>query len=122
MLVPPGCPNPPNLTVHAPDATLKTPVAARGCGLAELRVHHLAVLRQHVIEEHLVGPLREQLLVAEDAVVLERPIGGMIHQVEVPRAGVTGFEREAQPLLTLAQCLFGPLTFGDVTGKVNTPG
>lgn len=62
------------------------------------------------------------MLVAEDAVVLKRPIGGMVHKVEVPRAGVAGFEREAQPLFTLAQCLFDLLTFGNVAGNVNTSG
>jgi hypothetical protein len=115
-----GRPNPPNLTIHAPDTALEIPIGVRGHGFLELRVHHLAVLGEHVLDKHLVGPLREELLVAEDTVMLEGPVGGMIYQVEIPGTGVAGFKREAQQLFTFAQCLFGPLSLFNITSNMNT--
>ena len=100
-----GGPDPPDLAVGTSDAALETPVALRGGGLPELGIHRRAVFRQHVFEEHLVGPLREQFLVAEDAVVFQRAKSSVIHQIEVPRAGMAGFQGEPQPLLALAQRL-----------------
>ena len=109
-----GGPYPADLTIHTPDAALEAPVAAGGRRRAKLRIHRRAVLREHVFQEHLVGPLREQLLVAENAVVFQRPIGGVIHQIEVPRAGVAGFQRKAQAVLARVHRRLGFLDVLDV--------
>ena len=56
-----------------------------------------------MIKKHLVGPAGEQFPIAEDAIVFERAVGGVICQIEVPPTCVAGFQGEAQPLLALAQ-------------------
>ncbi len=98
-----GGPNPPDLAVGPSDAALETPVALRRGGLTERRIHRRAVFRQHMLEEHFVGPLREQFLVAKDAVVFQRTKGSVIDQIEVPCPGMAGFQGEPQPLLALPQ-------------------
>ena len=96
-----GGPNPADLSVGAPDAALEIPVALGCGGPAELRVHLRTVFRQHVLQEHFVGPLRKQFRIAKDAVVFERAKGGMIHDIEVPCAGMAGLEGKPQPVFVL---------------------
>ena len=67
-----------------------------------------------MFEKHFVSPLRQPLLVAENAVVLDRAVCGVIHQIEFPPARVAHVQRKVQPLLALPQRRLGPLPFGDV--------
>ena len=114
QIMPPRCPNPTNLLVTANDLALKVPIATRRHGLAEFPVHEVSVLRQYVFQEHLVGPLRQQRFVAEDAVVLQRAMGGMVNQIQRPFTHAHAVQGEAQPFLALPQHSLCPLALGDV--------
>ena len=98
-LVPSRGPDPANLTVHPADAAVKIPVGAPGHSRLELSVDHGPVFRYDVIEEHLVRPFGQQRFVSERAVMLDRAMGCVIDEVEVPGPGTAHPESEGQTVI-----------------------
>lgn len=113
-MVPPRRPDPADQPVGAADAALEPPVAVGLKRPPEFVVHHRLVFGQDMGEEYFVGPFRQQFGIAEDAVVFEGTEGRVVHQIQVPRAGVDGFKGKPQALLVFAQGVLGLLERGDV--------
>ena len=74
-------PYPAGRPVVPQDPTFKAPVAPSGERLTEVAVYRFAIFRKHVLDEHLVRPLWQKLLVTKYLVVLEGPVRRVVHQV-----------------------------------------
>ena len=108
LLVPHDCGmrnDPADFAVGALNAAFDFPLVRAGEGGLESFVHPRSFLRQDVLQKHVVSPFRQQSLVAENLVVLERAPGTVGRQVEIPGADPPGFQAEAQTL-------FAPLQLG----------
>ncbi len=58
--------------------------------------HGGAVVVEDMVQETLLAPGRKRTVITEDAVVPWRAARGVVHEIEIPRSHLGGFEREGE--------------------------
>ena len=112
--MPPFGPDRSERTVRAPDAALEVPVGTAGGRVAETPVHVGAIVRHDMLQEHVVGPELQRLLVAEDPVVQQGAHGNTGAQIQFPGADAERVQREIPTLFTVRQAGFRALQPRDI--------
>ena len=98
--------------VLANDAALEVPAAATGHALLKFLIHPLAIVRVDVLEEPLVGPIRQHFGVAENLVMPQRAAQQPGGQIELPFADFRGFQSQSEPPAAAAERFVHPLPSG----------
>ena len=93
--------------IDATDSALEVQGGTMGHELAEMVRGVATVLRNHVLQECLVGPMSGVVGIAENTIVLQRTAGGLGMNVHAPAAGVTDPLRVVELGFTVEQGRFG---------------